>query len=92
MRPFDLKRNLWELVDYNLQHGPERCPKTGSAINKTNVKYLVRLGVGAAIVLKSMIMLGQWARDAGPKDPAGHSVTWRTPMMVSVKTPNRHLI
>mmetsp|Transcript_12906 Transcript_12906/g.21833 ORF Transcript_12906/g.21833 Transcript_12906/m.21833 type:complete len:89 (+) Transcript_12906:3-269(+) len=43
MRKFNLKRNIYELVEMWFQCCPYRCPKTGSALIKSNFIYMTKL-------------------------------------------------
>ena len=44
-RKWNMRRNLWELLDYTLQNGPHRCPETGSAIMLKNATYMGKVSL-----------------------------------------------
>ena len=61
-RKFDLKRNLWELLDNMLSWGPQRCPKTGSAINWYNARYYAVLVGGGWVTFQVTRHIGLFWR------------------------------
>ena len=49
-RKFNLKRNIYELLEYTCSNGPYRCPNTGSSLLKGNFKYLAKFSIYAIII------------------------------------------
>ena len=74
---------MYELLDYTMQWGPYRCPKTGSAILKSNAKHMMWMQLFWSFTLISAAYIGNRVRNYNLKYSNGDVIhgSWRTPIM-----------
>ena len=59
---FILKENLVKLLDWCMQNGPYRCPKTGSSILKKNAIYIFNMNILFLVCGLSAFNFAYWLK------------------------------